>query len=251
MAPKAKAKTRAVPAASPSLFASGVLRKIGAPVTKNNLHVFGVWLANEQTATSWASDHLNPLGVTNASGTVAPLGTFAQAINATASNLLTNPAYKGIVTNFRHNAPAWKTSQSIVLSPWNGSAHYGGLDQFLSKAPLLKAPSPSAGSSKGAGFSWTTLSADATKIVGLGTLGPIGGSALLAPQNAAVGAYHAAQGVAHGVSSISGLIKDITNPTKLHDVGLFAAGAALAIVGVVMLMSQSRTASLAKAVALK
>ena len=247
--PTTKARVK-VPAASPTLFGAGVLRKIGAPVTKNNLHVFGVWLANEQTAATWASDHLNPLGVTNASGTVAPLGSFSQAISTTAHTLLSNHAYAGIVTNFRRNAPARKTSQSIVLSPWNGS-HYGGLDKFLAAAPLTKAPSPSAGSSTSSGLNWNTLSEDATRIVGMGFLGPLGGQVLPQPQKSAVSVYHGAQTVAQGVSSIGGLISDITNPTKLHDVGLFAAGAALAVVGIALLMSQSRTASLAQAVALK
>lgn len=238
MAPKVKAKP--LPAASPHLFSVGVLRRIGAPVTKNNVHNFSLWLGNEQNTGSWSTNYLNPLGV-EVGGKVLPMTSFANAISITANTLLSNPAYKGVVTSFRRNAPTRTTSAAIVNSPWNGSAHYGGLSKFLSAAPLTTAPSPGAMNVNGKPSTWQPPTIN--PIGGIGTSG-IGYQAY--KDGPAVG-----KSLVSGVTSVGGLIGDLTNPTKLHDVGLFAAGAALAVVGIAILLSQSKTASLAKAVALK
>ncbi len=139
-------------------------------------------------------------------------------------NYLKQPSQSGLLHALRTGAPASVYGGALSKSGWSGQS-YANATAFPKLSPY-------------------------------NALGAVGGQGLtFSPskgwQAVTNAGKDAAKVVTTPVSSISGLIGDLTNPTKLHDVGLFAAGAALAVVGVMMLMSQSRTASLAKAVALK
>lgn len=48
--------------------------------------------------------------------------------------------------------------------------------------------------------------------------------------------------IVSGVTSVGGLIGDITNPQNLKNVGIFLAGAALVVTGIVIFLAQTKTA---------
>ncbi|MHB1803205.1 MAG: hypothetical protein ACYCU5_16410 [Actinomycetes bacterium] len=234
---------KAPPPATPKLFAAGVLHRIGAPVTANNLHNFGLWLANEQNSRSWATDSLNPLGVTSPSGGVHAFSSFANAIDVTAATLL-DPAYRGVVHAFRTNAPTHTTAAAIVNSPWNGSSHYGGVSTFLAHQPLLSAPSNPA---SGGGLSWSGIANEVNRIGLAAVTGGASYGLVTHPPNP----INVAKGAVSGVTSVGSFLADLTNPTHLHNVGVFLGGAALCGVGLLIFFSQTKTAHAATGLATK
>ena len=139
-------------------------------------------------------------------------------------DFLKQPAQSGLLHALRTGAPAKVYGAALSKSGWSGQS-YANAKVF----PTLT-PYKATGAVGGQGL----------------TFSPSKGWQSVVNAGKDVGSV-----VSKPVSSISGLIGDLTNPTKLHDVGLFAAGAALAVVGIAILLSQSKTASLAKAVALK
>ena len=215
-------------------WADALLTLIGAPVNQSNEANIQTWLSHEQDASSWTSGALgetaqqiqsNPLGVGGAGN--HPTSIF-QGLTDTAETLL--QGYPSIVGALKLNTQGGKDPSSgptqafaaaVVASPWEngyGKPSYGSVTNFLANSPLV-AGTASAGAQTGTGFS-VTKGADAVKT--------------------AVG------DVVSPVTSVAGLIGDITNPTTLKNVGIFVAGFILAGVGLLIFFSTTKEGKLAE-----
>ncbi len=209
---------------STAAWSKALLTLIGAPVNDSNVANIQTWLRHEQDATSWAQGakgetaqqiQSNPLGVGGAGN--HPSSIFS-GLTLTAETLLTNPSYGLIVGSLQSNTqtnatptPAFATA--VVNSPWQSGTttkgSYGkSVSSFLNLGQLEVNPT--------------------------GFLGQIGNRFNQGASNAASDAKKVGKTVASDAEAIAGLIGDLTNPTKLKNVGIFAAGLALVGVGLVV-----------------
>jgi hypothetical protein len=231
--------TKKAPApVSPYTWIVGLLTGIHAPVTKNNVGNVGTWLANEQTTTAnWSQNQGNPLGVqTPAAIAAGHSGNVRVGLSETVHTLLSG--YPTIVKALRHNAPATMFNQAVAGSSWNGSSHYGGAGTFAAAGkaqkgnptgwwgqwiePILENPIPLPGLTKLPGGSTT----------------PGGGVITNAAQK--VPGFQAASSAASGVTSVGGFLGKITSPTNLKNTGIFLAGAALTVTGLLILFASTK-----------
>lgn len=212
------------PAITTDVWAAGLLKSINAPVTANNVKNLKLWLANEQSPSTWASDFYNPLGVT-VGGSVKPFATVNDGITATAQ-LLLGGNYNNIVTSLRANAPTQVFASAVVNSPWNGSGHYGGLNTFLNHTPLTASATPSSSSPGN----------EVSRI--LGDLGLPGGGVI---QNISSGAASATNSTLGGLASVGTLAGDLVSPTFWKRVGVFTGGLVLAGVGLALYVSSTKS----------
>lgn len=228
---------------SPYTWIVGVLTGLKAPITQNNIGNVGTWLANEQTsAANWTQNQGNPLGVQTPTAIAAgKSGDVLTGLQQTISTLLSG--YPTITKSLRSNAPSSVFNQAVASSSWNGSGHYGGVTAFKSKGTAQKANptgwwgqwvEPLWGSATPPG-GWNQAAAS-SGIPGAGGLV----TGLQAPAKAVGAGVSAAKSVASGVSSISGLIGKITNPTNLKNTGIFLGGFALAVTGLVILFASTK-----------
>ena len=245
--------TTATAPVSPYTWIVGLLTGIHAPVTKINIANVGTWLANEQTTTAnWSQNQGNPLGVQSPAALAAgKSGNVRAGLSETVRTLLSG--YPTIVKSLRNQAPAGVFNQAVSSSSWNGG-HYGGATTFAAKGtaqkgnptgwwgqwiePILENPVPLPGLTKLPGGATTPGGGVITNVVGA-----IPG---------AKGTISTIQGVGSGVASVGGFLGKITNPVNLKNTGIFLAGAALTITGLVILFASTKgkqTLELAEGVA--
>lgn len=231
----AKAPAKKVSINTPAGWIIGLLHAIHAPVNRTTVGNLGTWLANEQTTpTNWQQNKGNPLGVqTPAALAAGRSGNVAAGLDATAQLLLSS--YPTIVATLRHSAPAPMFNAAVSQSPWNGG-HYGGASSFGAKGTAQKA------NPTGWWGQWVEPIFTSSKMP-TGVLGPAG--AILQPIAPTAG--QAASDVGTGaVTAVKSTVSTATflgklsNSTNLHNVGVFAGGAALAIVGMVILFAGSK-----------
>lgn len=246
--------TTATAPVSPYTWIVGLLTGIHAPVTKTNINNVGTWLANEQTTTAnWSQNQGNPLGVqTSAAIKAGHTGNVRLGLSETVHTLLSG--YPTIVKSLRNQAPSSVFNQAVTKSSWNGSGHYGGVTSFGQKGaaqkgnptgwwgqwvePIFNNPIPLPGLTKLPGGATTPGGGVITNVVGA-----IPG---------AKGTISTIQGVGSGVASVGGFLGKITNPVNLKNTGIFLAGAALTITGLVILFASTKgkqTLELAEGVA--
>jgi hypothetical protein len=190
------------------IWATAVLKGIGAPVTANNITNMERWMASEEPASSWLTNN-DPLNTTK-SGT-GKIGTMKYAtvgdgINATVATL-NQSNFAAIKHALRTNAPFPVFQGAVVASPW-AAGHYGGQ---LATKPLQA----------------TASGADPT-----GTLGQT--------VHVGEGAVSAAGDVVSDAGSITSLIGDITDPSFWKRVGVFFFGVVLVGGGVVLFVVTSK-----------
>lgn len=228
---------------SPYTWIVGLLTGLKAPVTQNNVSNVGTWLANEQTTTTnWSQNQGNPLGVQTPSAIAAgKSGNVSVGLHETIATLLSG--YPTITKSLRNNAPAGVFNQAVAGSSWNGSGHYGGTTSFQSKGTAQK------GNPTGWWGQWVEpIWGSATPPGGWNNAASTSGipgatgfvNVLQAPGQAVAGGINAGKSVVSGVSSVSGFLGKITNPVNLKNTGIFLAGAALTITGLVILFASTK-----------
>ena len=220
---------------STGAWAKALLTLIGAPVNDSNVANIQTWLAHEQDSSSWAKGaqgetaqqiQSNPLGVGGAGN--HPSSVFA-GLTLTAETLLTNPSYGLIVKSLQSNTqtsatPTTSFAAAVVNSPWQSgnttSGSYGkNVSSFLNRGQLEVTTEGLLGTvinyvdGKAEGFSYS---------------------------NGAKAVANAAKDVAAPVTTVAGLIGDITNPTKLKNVGIFVLGAVLVVGGLVIFFAATK-----------
>lgn len=220
------------PNVSTSTFAKGILVGIKAPVTNNNIANIQRWLGLEQgsSAANWFQNQTNPLGV-ETNGSVHPFATPYEGVVATVNTLLGSSSYQPLVSSLRNNAPAPVFSQALVAAPWQ-SGKSGGTTYSGKTASQIAAMTP--------------FSPDLGKYV-LSTTNP----QLTTPGQLISGIASPVTGAYHAVTSVSGFLGKITNPSNLKNVGIFSAGIALTIVGLVILLQGSKQVRMAESTAVR
>lgn len=199
---------------STSAWALGLLTLLNAPITANNITNVQIWIHNEQNAGSWAADATNPLGVSGPNG-VQPQGNVLAGLTLTASTLQ-NGSYDAIVKALRNNSPSSIFANAVIASPWNtgktGGTTYAGrnLTQFLAQGPLVTG---------------STANNSTLTQMKQGPAGP---------------AVSAADSAYQSTLSVGKFLGKITNPTNLKNVGIFVAGLAITVTGLVILFSATK-----------
>lgn len=230
--------TKAVGASqTPKAFVHGVLVAIHAPVNATTTGNLYTWLANEQTtAANWASNRGNPLGIqTSTAQSYGKSGNVLGGVLETAK-LLTS-SYPTITSALRTSAPAAVFNRAVTGSNWNGSTHYSGSAVFAAKGAAQKA-NPT-------GWFGQWIEPILKNPVPLPGLTQLPGGATTPGGGVITNAANAIPGVGT-VTSIGGLIGKITNPTNLKNVGIFVAGLALTVTGLVILFSSTKGAQTVK-----
>lgn len=245
---------------STSTFAKGVLVGIKAPVTNNNIANVQRWLGLEQgsSAANWLKDQNNPLGVTTPGAGVTPLSTPYEGVVATVNTLLGSNSYSPIVSSLRNNAHPLMFAQSLVSSPWQ-SGSSGGSTYSGRTASQIAAMQPFGGPNPTGIFGqyFETPAKGLLDVTAAPILGPAAfthGGATGFLQGAATGAKQTASGVssaASAVTSIPAFLSKITNPTNLKNVGIFMAGMALTVTGLLILFSSTKQGQAVEGVATK
>ena len=219
---------------STGAWSKALLTLIGAPINNSNVANIQTWLAHEQDSSSWAKGakgetaqqiQSNPLGVGGAGNHP---GSIYEGLLLTAQTLLTNPSYGLIVGSLQSNNPGtWVTSSGGKLVDPNAAT-----TAFASA--VVNSPWQSGNTTTG------SYSKNVASFLGLGQLevNPTGliGTYITGPIKGAYSdvASGTPAGVKELVSDAAGLIGDITNPTKLKNVGIFLLGGALATLGLVI-----------------
>ena len=174
-----------------------------------------------------------------AGGTVVPefgiyvqkFNSVADGINATASQLL-QPNAAPTIAALQNNAPASVFGASLASGAWGG-ASYANASTF---------PTLSSAIIQGSGENATTVNPT-------GTLGQINNTLKNVPGVA--GSETVVKDAVGGVTSVAGFIGKITNPSNLKNVGIFMAGMALTVTGLVILFSASKQGKAIEGTAIK
>ncbi|MDE1881978.1 MAG: hypothetical protein KGI89_15700 [Euryarchaeota archaeon] len=241
VAPNVSGATRYVKAGqgnvSTDQWARALLSSLNAPITANNLANVKLWLGQEQNASSWAADATNPLGVEQG-GSVHPQTDVLSGIILTASTLLGSSSYSSIVSSLRNNAPTKIFSQAVISSPWSGTVYRTrGLSSFLSRGSL----EATGGGGSGSGSSLSTDLHNWTHDVGSFLVNGAKTSFMVGlPAGRVI--VPAVSNTVEAVSSVGGLISKISSPQFLKNLGIFVAGLALTVGGMVVFFSSTKTA---------
>jgi hypothetical protein len=190
------------------LWASAVLKGIGAPVTNNNISNMEKWMASEEPASSWLTNN-DPLNTTKAGkGKIGTMkyATVGDGINATVATL-NQSNFSSIKHALRTNAPFAVFQAAVVASPW-AAGHYGGQ---LSSTPLQA----------------TASGADPTGVLGQAT-------------HVVSGAISAASETASALGDIGSLASDLTDASFWKRVGVFAGGLVLLGGGLIFFVATSK-----------
>lgn len=223
-------------------WSKSLLGALGAPATANNVSNVKLWLHQEQSPSSWASNNTNPLGV-ETGGSVKPTGSVLSGVLATANTLLANPQwYGGIVKSLRNNAPTPVFAQSVISSPWSGGTYKAnGLGAFLGKGPL------ESGAANPTGWFGQWIEPVLQNPVPLPGLTKLPGGSTTPGGGVITNAVDSVPGVSGAISTASFLGK-ISNPNNLHNVGIFVAGLLVSGVGLMVLLSSTKVAGDAAAI---
>lgn len=231
-----KAPAKKVSINSPAGWIIELLHKIKAPVNHTTVGNLGTWLANEQTsAANWQQNKGNPLGVQSPAALAAGRsGNVAAGLDATAQLLLSS--YPTIVATLRHSAPASMFNSAVSSSSWNGAGHYGGTTTFANKGTAQKA-NPTGWWGQWVEPLWGSATPPGGWNTAVSTSGIPGSKGFVTASQVPVTAVKDTVGA---VTSTAGFLGKLTNPTNLHNVGVFAGGAALAILGLVIVFAGSK-----------
>jgi hypothetical protein len=227
-----------------TLWSEAVLVAAQLPVNTTNISNLNAWIANEQAKGTWSQ------GVNGAHG---PLGNTggdasnpAQAAVQTAGLLTTSSYYTPIVKALEKSVPLALFAGAVTSTPWNGN-RYGGASAFVARA---KANNYGNYSASGADTSPFSGLVNPKGFVGqyiepllTGTAVGLNATGEKTATNDVAGAL--------GVTSVGGLIGDITNPTTLKNVGIFVLGLTLAGVGLLIFFSQTKAAKDVEGAAVK
>jgi len=236
---------------STSLWSEAVLTAAQLPVNTINISNLNAWIANEQGKGTWSQGVNGPHGpLGNMQGNAT---TPAQAAIQTAQHLTTSSYYTNIVKALEKSVPLALFAGAVTSTPWNAPSDYGGPAAFVARAKANNYgnytgagtdTSPFSGLANPTGWfgQWIEPTLSGT-IVGLNANKEktTTNTLIVGPVKAAIG----------GVTSVSGLISDITNPTNLKNVGIFVAGLALAGTGLLIFFAQTKEAKSVESVAAK
>ena len=205
------------------------------PVTRNNVNNLKLWLHQEQSASSWAADMYNPLGVRNSSTrSVTPYASVQDGLAGTASTL-NNGYYGKILSSLQADAPTQAFASSVIQSPWNNGSgkQYGGRDLagFIALGPL-EAAAPT-----------TAANSATTANTGGHWYDGIPGSGVVA--NTVNTVTGAASGVIDTAGSVATLAGNLTSASFWKRIGIFTGGLALFGVGLTVFTLNTKTAQTA------
>ena len=229
------AATKLVGSGTPgtTLWSEAVLVAAQLPVNTINIANLNAWIANEQGAGTW-SQGVNgahgPLGVMSGDAT-SPV----QAAVQTAQLLTTSGYYTNIVKALEKSVPLALFAGAVTSTPWNGN-RYGGATAFINRAKENNYGNYSASGANTSPFAGLV---NPTGAYGQYVEPIVTGSAVGLKNNPIVPITNA---VIKPVTSVAGLIGDVTNPTNLKNVGIFVAGLALAGVGLLIFFAQTKEA---------
>jgi len=228
------------------LFAATVLANLGAPITANNIANMTRWIYAESNGNlfsngstgNWLRDN-NPLNINStwdgASPAVHSWGTvytYADPLTgakATADFIAKNTP--GVASALKSDAPSSLLGSAIQAAGW-ASGGYGGANPVAGGAWLADSNGNA------------TSSIDLTSVSGWIKKNLLHG---LTPTNQGLGAIDNAAGSAANASglgalgSLSTFFSDLTDPTKLRRVEIFAAGAVLMVAGLVIFFASTDT----------
>jgi hypothetical protein len=109
---------------NPTQFSSDVLKRIGAPVTGQNLAVMGAWIKAEGTKAAFnplatvrkapGATDFNSVGVKN-------FTSYEQGVDTTVG-AITNGLYDDVIAALRRGDDAYAVADAIAASPWGSGA---------------------------------------------------------------------------------------------------------------------------------
>ena len=234
-----------------------------APVTNNNIaniqRLIGVETSgntagflrdnNPWNLNTYVSPHSSLPGgkIVNEWGVnVQVFNSVADGLSAYVGQLKSNPALLAALNN---NAPASVFGGALSTSGWS-SASYANASTFPTLNPFSGSSAypgpyvaaPSTGNPKGWFGQWIEPVLTGS-VVGLNNnpIVPLTNTLVVDPAKAVVG----------GVTSVAGFIGKITNPSNLKNVGIFMAGMALTVTGLVILFSASKQGKAIEGTAIK
>ena len=235
------------------------LQKAGqkAPVTPNNIaniqRLIGVESSgntagflrdnNPWNLNTYVSPHNSLPGgkIVNEWGVnVQVFNTIQDGLNAYVGQLQSNPALLAALNN---NASPSLFGGALSTSGWSGGT-YANSSVFSTLKPFTGSssyagPAPATGNPTGWFGQWVE------PVLNLGAQASIPGGAYIIPAEGGLagqvkGTVAAAKDTIGAVTSVSGFITKITNPTNLKNVGIFVGGIALAAVGLGILFYASK-----------
>jgi hypothetical protein len=235
---------------SVSQWARAVLIAAQLPVNDVNVNNLDSWVANEQDASSRTQ------GVNGAHGPLGNMGGTAtnasESAIQTAQLLTTSSSYTNIVKALQKSVPLAMFAGAVTSTPWNAPSDYGGTTAFLARAKLHNYGNYSATGTNLSTPDPTGLSGDVLHFFNdaLGGGYPFFGSSTETGASGQTGGSDTAA-VTAPISTIDGLIKDITNPTTLKNVGIFVGGLALMGTGLLIFFAQTKSAKAVEGAAVK
>ena len=162
---------------------------------------------------------------------VQKFNSVTDGITATADQFL-QPSSAGTIAALQNNAPAPVFGGSLSSGAWSGQS-YANASAFSKLTPAN-----------------ITGTGQPLTVNPTGTVGQVlQWSNRNLPGASAVNS--AASAVGSSVTSVGGFISKVTNPTNLKNVGIFMAGVSLTIVGLVILMQQSKSVRMVEGTATK
>lgn len=230
---------------TPTLWVEALLTAINAPITQNNVSNLGRIITGETAGqqggflrdnnpfnvNTWGSPHqtlgngkiVTMPGQGGKTVWVQQFNTITDGIQATANTLL-SPNNSTLLAALRNNVPTNMFGAALSTSSWKG-AGYASTKGITNYQPATGNVTP------GLGVNPTGTLGQITGPIGHGLNLLLGGGAPLTGE---------VQSAAKPITSVTGLIGKITNPTNLKNVGIFVAGLALTVTGLVILFSATK-----------
>jgi len=211
-----------------------VLRDGGWPVNETNITTVLQWMASENDPSTWTgtAGANNPLNNGLGSGGGAGLGSYPDltvAAQQVANNIKAgNYGYSAMDAVLSQSAGPVAFEHAAIASSW-ANGHYGGGSGWHNGpvAVVSAAQSAQSGATKGVN-------------AGTGIIGDVANAVGGAVSTVAGAVVNAIPGVST-VSSVGGLITDITSPTFWKRIGMGAFGVGLFVIGMVVFFEGTDT----------
>lgn len=254
---KPKAPTPVPIAVSSAQWAEALLKRLGKPVTPTNIANIQRWIEVESAGNEagFLRDN-NPLNLNTYTsahgslpgGTIVPeFGIYVQTfptieagIDATAKQIGLSPSLMKVLD---HSGSAALFGGALSTSAWS-SGSYANATKFPTITPFTGSSKSGSGVSGDVLHFFNDLLGGGDPFFGSSTENDGAGSDV----STAVGA---GESIAGATESVGKFLGDITNPTTLKNVGIFVAGVALVVGGLVLFFAQTKTAKSAVGVAEK
>jgi hypothetical protein len=231
-APASTTAVTGAPAPSNAVdWAYAILLGLGIDPTGkgNSVNALLAQMNLEDPSMTYLTGRSNPLASTNSTGTdpgnpSQSYATWTEGLAATVADLEANPA---AVAALKSNASCQQYGAALAASNWEGGgAGKGDNPSYgMSVASRCSAPAVQNAESNSAFAQWVANNPN----VGPDILSQVGGPIA-----------SAASSTVSDTAAIATFLGDLTNPTKLRRVGLFALGAAVFVIGLAGFISTTK-----------